>query len=666
MLRKITLLIALISYISITAQIINEAPYILTVDELKAWTQDGPTASTSLIATEPLAERFVNTETQFNPELPNDMEIAYLPDGMNNFGNYGEEQSQFNLYNFTNWSYIDRLVWFGGTADQTVQLPSAPWTNAAHRNGVKVFGNVFFAPNAFGGSTATMNNFLEQNGDGSFVAVPIMVAIMEYYNFDGWFINEETNTNSTTAGLMRAFLEELTTAVEALDKEVMWYDAMLLSGSVSWQNRLTANNSVFVQDDADGDMTNGFETRVSSNIFINFFWNTMSFPNASRSRANAIGRSPFDVFTGVDVWPGRNQARFQSGGNNWMSLMHDDPTSPITSFGLFAPNCVYNNAEYSTFNTNPNDYEDFYSEERHMFAGADRNPAIEDVSGFKGYSNWIPASSTIQTLPFETYFNTGHGLSRFESGIEVSTAPWHNMNEQDILPTWQFAFSENGALTANWDFENAFMGGSSLRIEGDLDTGVPVDLTLYKTELPVTGETKVDIIYNQVDSGDGSLLVSLSFADPDMNAVTIFVDPNASNGWAGETFSLEEFAGEEITTIGLQFLAPTEVTNYGVNVGLLRVHEGEPLSLSEAQLAEDMVAVFYEKDSIILSVNDTFSRQDIQYDLYDTNGKRITDGIIKNSEKVRYLLPIQNVSKGVYFIALQSESRSITKKIIIK
>ena len=70
---------------------------------------------------------------------------------MNNLANYSGEENRFNLYNFTHWAYIDKLVWFGGTASQTVHIPSAPWVNTAHKNGVQVFGNVFFAPTVFGG-----------------------------------------------------------------------------------------------------------------------------------------------------------------------------------------------------------------------------------------------------------------------------------------------------------------------------------------------------------------------------------------------------------------------------------------------------------------------------------------------------------------------------------
>lgn len=670
MIKKITLFVGLLYGVYINAQIINEPPYILTVDELKEWTQNGPTADPILIADEPLAIRFENTDTQLNPDLPNDMEIAYLPDGMNNLGNYGQEQSQFNLYNFTNWSYIDKLVWFGGTASQTVQLPSAPWVNAAHRNGVKVLGNVFFAPNQFGGSTATLNNFLEQDGDGNFLVVPIMVEIMQYYQFDGWFINEETNTNSTTAGLMQDFLRDLTAAVEAVGKEVMWYDAMLLNGNVIWQNRLSTSNSVFVQNDTDGDTSNGFEDRISSHIFINFFWNSMAFPNASRNRANTIGRSSFEVFTGVDVWPGRNQARFQTGGNNWMSLMHDNPTSPITSFGLFAPNCVFNNAEYSTFNTDPNDYADFYSEERHMFAGADRNPRIVDASGFRGYSNWIPAASTITEIPFETNFNTGHGLNRFEEGTLINSSSWHNMNEQDILPNWQFAFSENGLLSATWDFENAYNGGSSLHLQGSLNAGDPLGLLLYKTQLLVTGDTKIDIIYDQVTNDGTSLIVKVSFANESIDDARFFVNVNDDNGWSGITFFLDEFIGEEIDTIGLEFLSSDGTTNYDVNVGNIKVHEGDPLTLSVEDIAQNTndIQVYYtlhRDNPITLHINWP-SAQKISYKMYSLDGKLVAQNSIAKQEQSNYELPTGTIPSGVYLLEFSDGETQIVKKIHVR
>lgn len=668
MIQKITLFLLIVFNISARSQIINEAPYILTVDELKAWTQTGSTADPSLIATEDLASRFINPVTQFNPNLSNDMEIAYLPDGMNNFGNYGTEQSQFNLYNFTNWSYIDKLVWFGGTADQTVQLPSAPWANTAHKNGVEIMGNVFFAPNAFGGSTATVLNFLEQDTNGDFLVIPRMIDIMEYYNFDGWFINMETNTTPTAGQLMYEFVRDFTAQVEALGKDVMWYDAMLLNGGVNWQNRLTENNSVFVQNDEDNDPGNGFEQRVSSNIFINFFWSTSSFPSASRDRANVIGRSSFDVFTGVDVWPGRNQSPFQTGGNIWMSLLHENTTTPFTSLGLFAPNCVYNNSIYSIFNTDPSDYANFYSEERHMFAGADRNPALEDATGFKGYSNWIPAISAIQELPFETNFNTGHGLKKFTEGVETSSNPWHNMNDQDILPTWQFAFSENNVLSAAWDFENAYNGGSSLKIDGNLLANEAIDLTLYKTKLLLTADLKIDIVFNYSEIDNTQMSLLLTFADNPTETVQMSVAAGTAPGWFGRTLSLDAFMGRELTTIGLRFFASEAIPNYAINIGNMKVHDGIGLGLDENELIANAVTLIYPSNHpnyIELQLN-TSLEGTLKTTIYTMQGRQIeTETISENS--ANHQIFTGGLSKGIYLLKVVDErGNSVVKKMLVR
>lgn len=649
------------------AQIINEAPYILTIDELKNWTPNGPTADDILIADIPLAEKFINTDTQFNPGLSNNTQIAYLPDGMNNFGNYGQEQAQFNLYNFTNWSYIDKLVWFGGTADQTIQLPSAPWVNAAHKNGVKVLGNIFFAPNVFGGSTATLNNFLEQDGGGEFIVLPIMIEIMEYYKFDGWFINEETNTDAPTAMLMREFTEALTTEVEALGKEVMWYDAMRLNGNVGWQNVLNANNSPFVQDDEDGDPGNGFETRVSSNIFLNFFWNGTSLPTQSKQRASIIGRSEFDVFTGVDVWPGRNQAPFETGGNNWMGWIHENSTTARTSLGLFAPNCVYNSSTYSNFNNDPNDFANFYSEERHMFAGADRNPGLEDASGFKGYSNWIPASSTITEVPFETNFNTGHGFSKFEEGTQVSTSPWHNMNDQDILPTWQFAFSENSDLNATWDFDRAYNGGSSLKVEGNITENEPADLLLYKTKLPVTLDTKIDLIENQQGSQGASTSLVVTFENQAIDEQVFLLPQTQGSFWKGASYALNTFEGEVIATIGVRFESSAgNISDFAVNVGNIKVHTGDFLATTEFDFSlENDVKVLYSKDDVVLNI--VWPTQTVlEYTLYTTIGQKIQSGTIDTSNQSNFKLPVENISSGVYLLRLTDGDNEIVKRVLIK
>lgn len=664
--KKITFFTLSLICLNCLGQIVNQAPYILTVDELKAWTLNGSTADPALISSIPLADRFIDTQTQFNPNLTNEMGIAYLPDGMNNFGNYSGEQNKFNLYNFTNWSYIDKFIWFGGTADQTVQLPSAPWSNAAHKNGVKIFGNVFFAPNAFGGSTQTLLNFLEKDGSDNFLVIPKMVEIMQFYKFDGWFINEETRTDASTAGIMYEFLKALTAEVEQLGKEVMWYDAMLLNGSVGWQNSLNQNNSVFVQNDEDGDPANGFEERVSSSIFINFFWNTSAFPIASRNRADLIGRSSFDVFTGVDIWPGRNQAAFQTGGNNWMNILHENATTPYTSLGVFAPNCVYNNSIYSNFNNDPLDYAKFYSAERHMFSGADRNPALEDATGYKGFANWIPATSTITNLPFETNFNTGHGLSKFVKGSETSTSPWHNMDVQDVLPTWQFAFSENDILSASWDFENAYNGGSSLKVEGILPANQAIDLSLYKTKLTLTSDSKIDVIFDYAEIDDINMKLLLTFSDNPNVKEEFSIPAGASAGWYGRTTSLATQAGREITTIGLRFFSSVAVNPYSINIGNLKVHNGIVLGVNDNLISENELVVFYSKNERnLIQVNINWLQNNpILYEIYSIDGKQVSSEEISESS---FRINTSKFSEGIYILKItDSRGVSVSKKIVVR
>ncbi len=651
------------------SQIINTAPYILTVDELKQWTSSGPTASTDLIATVNLAPRFTNAATQFNPALSNDMKIAYLPDGMNNFGNYFGEQNQFNLFNFTHWAYIDKLVWFGGTASQTIQLPSSPWVNAAHKNGVKVFGNVFFAPAAFGGSTATLTNFLEQDGGGNFVAVPKMIAMMQYYNFDGWFINEETATNATTAALMQDFVRDLTTQAEASGKEVMWYDAMRLSGAVGWQNRLNVNNSPFVQDDQDANGT--FETRVSSSIFINFFWSGTTYPTASRTRANLIGRSSYDVFTGVDIWPGRNQSNFEINGNTFMTNLHENATTPFTSLGIFAPNCIYNNAVYSNFNNDPLDYASFYSAENRMFAGDDGNPGIVDANGFKGLSNWVPETSVISSLPFLTNFCTGHGTKKFENGLQTSAANWHNMNEQDILPTWQFAFSENGILTAEWDFNDAYSKGNSLKISGNLPADTPIDLMLFKTKLNMSGDDLlIDLMYKST-SGSPNLKILVVYADePNQKYELPITDVISVNGWyyAQSDGLFQGVPAREIAKVGLRIKSITDIPNYQINIGEINVGEVF-LSTTSQSTDHNFVIVSYPNDNIaavLFNINWPNSNQ-LKYTVTDLQGKIIAENNINLNNTTTYSFSTNGLAKGTYIVKFTDESnRSEVQKIIIK
>jgi len=662
------LFITLISFFAcsnINAQIVNNPPFILSVDELKAWASGGATADANNIATENLATRFTDTSTQLNSALANDIEIAWLPDGMNNFGNYNGEQPVFNYYNFTHWAYIDKLVWFGGTADDTVQIPSAPWVNAAHKNGVKVFGNVFFAPNAWGGSTATMTNFLEKDASNNFIAVTKLKEIIEYYNFDGWFINEETDTNATNGQLMYEFVRDLTAAIEPLGKEVIWYDAMLLSGTVSWQNYLNGNNNAFLQNDENNNLADGYEERVSSAMFTNFFWNTYQWPEASNGNANAIGRSPYDVFSGVDLWPGRNQPVFETGGNNWMNDIHNSVTSvAYTSLGLFASNVIYNNTQYSNFNNDPNDRLNFYEAERHMFGGADHNPSIVDGSGFKGISNWVPASSTINSLPFETCFNSGHGRKKFTEGIETSSSDWHNMSDQELLPTWQFAIEGSTSIAASFDFNDAYNGGSSVKLDGMITGGSPSTIKLYKTNLTVGTETVLELTYKTGQIAPTNIDVLLVFDDNPTNLIPYSLGNSTSVGWNTETLDLSSNSGKKLVMIAFELSSGTTVNPYNINVGKIKVFNDPTLGVYDSIFEKFIISP--NPNTGIFNINlKSNSGKNINVDIYDIRGITIFSKVFDNTLNFSKDIHLENLAAGIYLVNVtDGDSREVRKVLV--
>jgi len=658
-------LISIFTYSENNAQIVNDPPFILSVNELKSWTSGGATADANNIAIENLATRFTDASTQLNTALANDIEIAWLPDGMNNFGNYNGEQPVFNYYNFTHWAYIDKLVWFGGTADDTVQIPSAPWVNAAHKNGVKVFGNVFFAPNAWGGSTATMTNFLEKDASNNFIAVTKLKEIIEYYNFDGWFINEETDTNATNGQLMYEFVRDLTAAIEPLGKEVIWYDAMLLSGSVSWQNYLSGNNNAFLQNDENNNAADGYEQRVSSAMFTNFFWNTYQWPEASNGNANTIGRSPYDVFSGVDLWPGRNQPAFETGGNNWMSDIHNSATSvAYTSLGLFAANAIYNNAQYSNFNNDPNDRLNFYEAERHMFGGADFNPSQIDASGFKGISNWVPASSTITTLPFETSFNTGHGRKKFTDGTETSSTDWHNMSDQDILPTWQFARQGSSSIACSFDFNDAYNGGSSIKFDGMITGGSPSIIKLYKTNLSIGTETVLELTYKTGQITPTNMEVLLAFDDNPANLIPFSLGNSTSVDWNEHVFNLSSYSGKKLVMIAFEMSSVTTVNPYVINIGKLKLLNDPALSTGDFVFEEFAIYPNPNKGSFYVKLESNFGTE-ISVIVHDIKGREIFSNKYVNTINFLQKINLKTIQTGIYLVTVSDGDSKEIRKVII-
>ena len=74
--------------------------------------------------------------------------------------------NNFLGYQPTYWQYMDKLVYWAGSASEGIIIPPpAPSTDAAHQSGVKSLGQIFFPPYAFGGNQAWGREMLtKENG----------------------------------------------------------------------------------------------------------------------------------------------------------------------------------------------------------------------------------------------------------------------------------------------------------------------------------------------------------------------------------------------------------------------------------------------------------------------------------------------------------------------
>lgn len=525
----------------------------LTVAQLMAWTSTGPTALPANVSRVPLAARQNSLAAQLNPNQSFSHQINYIPDGMAGWAGYLTEQNRFNLYNFTHWQYIDVLTWFDGP----VAIPTRPWVETAHRNGVKVIGTVYT-------NAADVAALIQKDATGNYIGAQKLVDVAAYYGFDGWFFNQEASVSAATAVEVRNLLKRLQ-AIKPAGLEVHWYDAMLpASGTVSYQNALNTSNQAMLQEGS---------TRVSDAMFTNYFWSGQNNINTSVTTAGALGRSPFDVYMGADLWPSRsNQSLFTQSA--WLDNYFTGGAvgQPRLSLGLFAANLTYNGG-FNSFNTNAADFVRFYDTEVRVFAGNDYDINLTDATGWKGIGHYVPVRSVINTFPFETTFTVGQGKI-FANNGQVLLREWTDMGKQSLLPTWRWATSGNAPVGASFDFSRAYYGGNSIRVAGSLRPTTTSTIKLYQTKLPVTAQTNLELIYKQAAAGPSSTKLALYFADNLATPELLDLPAATDTLWKTNTFALSAYAGRELAIIGVRAAATADVPDYRVNLGKLKVYNG--------------------------------------------------------------------------------------------
>jgi endo-beta-N-acetylglucosaminidase D len=506
--------------------------------------------------------------------------------------------------------------------------------DVAHKNGVKVIGTVFFAPAVYGGTQAAVQSFLQQDAGGNFLAAAKMIEIANYYNFDGWLMNCETAVNSSTGAKMASFMNKLDSAYTG---ELIWYDALLQNGNVTYQNRLNANNAYFFQH--------------STGLFTNYAWTLASTVSSSQNYANGLALSPYRVYTGADMWPSRTaQPAFTN--YTWIDKIFNNGIAK-TSIALFATNFTYNYSGFSNFNNDSTDFNNFYKAEQQIFSGVDRNPFTTDAQ-WKGIGNYIAARSTNTSLPFETDFNTGHGLNYYNNGAILLNGSWHNMSHQAALPTWTFY---NDGINIVYDFGDAFSGGSSLSFTGSASG--TYNIPLYSTKL-VTNSNSLNfkLALRSISTAIDSIEIELKKSDN--TSIYSSFTPAFGGNWENLLNSnISVGASDTIVSIGLNFYASGA---FAVNIGKLGV-EANTIATEIDQKANNTICKIYPNPS-----NGSFyfysdANEDLgKLTITDLLGKTVLTKTIKKGE----IQSIELKSRGVYLYEFSTGKISKQGKIIVE
>ncbi|OZQ69311.1 endo-beta-N-acetylglucosaminidase [Paenibacillus sp. VTT E-133280] len=507
-------------------------------------------------STIPLQDRFVTDGVNAHAtKAPKVMALSALNSGTSGVPSQGSDK--FGANTFTYWQYVDKLVYWGGSAGEGIIVPpSADTIDAAHKNGVPIVGTVFFPPTVYGGKFEWVKQMLQQNSDGSFPAADKLIQVAKYYGFDGWFINQETEGGTPAdAQKMKAFLSYLESHKSA-SMQIVWYDSMTKEGSISWQNALNDKNGMFLQDD---------NKKITDNMFLNFWWKDLK---SSADKAKSLDRSPYDLYAGIDV-----EAKGYDTNVNW-NLLFPVGQPAVTSLGIYRPDWTFNSAE---------SMEDFFTRENKFWVGPNGNPGntVSDQA-WKGIADNVVESSPVNKLPFITNFNTGSGQKYYVRGQQVRDKGWNNRSLQDILPTWRWiADSKGTSLTPELDWSDAYYGGSSLKVSGDLSHNNATHLKLYKTDLKIEASTKLSVTYKTLNKP--SLKVGLAFADQPDQFIFLNVKDKTAPGWTTETLNLTPYKGKRIVALSLYFDTKDTINNYSIQIGQLSIQNAnDPVKMLPA------------------------------------------------------------------------------------
>ncbi|PIC42168.1 hypothetical protein B9Z55_009332 [Caenorhabditis nigoni] len=277
-----------------------------TLEELWSWEKREDVRNDY---TEPL----VHFKPHAGPQILvcHDMRGGYLPEESTEGKQFEKEKYP---YMFLNWWQIDVFNYF---SHHFVTIPPSDYTRIAHKHGVLSLGTFI---TEWKSGKEICSRILE-NEETMERTVNSLVAVANFYGFDGWLINIENEIDEEKIELLIRFCEKLTqkSKEKNLNSKVIWYDSVLHNGKLHWQNALNSKNNKFYE--------------ACDAIYLNYNWKD---GDLLRSAEFGILEK---IFVGIDVWARGCVGEFNCDQSFALAkLFH-------MSVALFAPGWIYEKFE---------------------------------------------------------------------------------------------------------------------------------------------------------------------------------------------------------------------------------------------------------------------------------------------------------------------------------
>ena len=458
-----------------------------------------------------------NTATQIDESLIGSRDkklLFWVPCGVSTgyFQTGALPNGVFDSEVFSTWSYVTH---YGNWTSPYGWVPGG-FADAAHKHGVLVSGVASIPWAASSGDWHTcmagMANIATSDG-----GVEKVGKFLRYHGVDGLGYNSEFSSGGSFMPGLRTLHGGLVKYMKEKGQagfENPWYGITTDAGSISYGEGLLSS---YYQNF-------GYSDEPRTIFFTNYNWNSSTYFSADKAAFEATKRDTRDLYMGMNMQGGCKST------TEWLAHAEGGQAQDysIGLWGEHSKNMLFP-ARVSAGGSDILKQQGYQKVLEQWFTNGKRNPAYRmeiDQSGslgvsdvFQGMSRFMNARSAygwnLADEPFITYFSLGNGNCYRLNGDVAYSSEWYNIGMQDYTPTWRWWWSTKmlgkdeadipaNSMSAEFSWDDAWNGGSSLKISGSTAAGETQYLHLFKTQFNVKNNDIITIRY-KILKGNGDI-----------------------------------------------------------------------------------------------------------------------------------------------------------------